>query len=229
MPVCLLVAQVEKAHPDVLTLLLQVFDEGRLTDGKGTTISCPRAIFIMTSNLVQDEIRDALDNGYVLRPPNSVLDDLDQTTKKLRERGGVTTTPIEPTEKEKKEAGQTPAAAMPVPTSASTVLSGVSLPPGSSSAARSAQLTKLASDTEQFLRFIVHPILKRAFKRDEFIGRINDMVVRPCAEAGSWGRRTEEMKECELRRRPRRADQSMIIRQERRRRKKMTRRMEDSR
>lgn len=32
--------EVEKAHPDVLTILLQLFDEGRLTDGKGVTIEC---------------------------------------------------------------------------------------------------------------------------------------------------------------------------------------------
>ena len=39
--------EVDKAHPDVLTVLLQLFDEGRLTDGKGKTIECKDAIFIM--------------------------------------------------------------------------------------------------------------------------------------------------------------------------------------
>lgn len=48
--------EVDKAHPDVLTVLLQLFDEGRLTDGKGETISCKDAIFVMTSNLASDEI-----------------------------------------------------------------------------------------------------------------------------------------------------------------------------
>lgn len=48
--------EVDKAHPDVLSVLLQLFDEGRLTDGKGKTISCKDAIFIMTSNLASDEI-----------------------------------------------------------------------------------------------------------------------------------------------------------------------------
>ena len=43
--------EVDKAHPDVLTVLLQLFDEGRLTDGKGQTIECKKAIFVMTSNL----------------------------------------------------------------------------------------------------------------------------------------------------------------------------------
>lgn len=48
--------EVDKAHPDVLTVLLQLFDEGRLTDGQGKTIECKNAIFIMTSNLASEEI-----------------------------------------------------------------------------------------------------------------------------------------------------------------------------
>ncbi|RLU24499.1 hypothetical protein DMN91_002588 [Ooceraea biroi] len=50
--------EVDKAHPDVLTVLLQLFDEGRLTDGKGKTIECKNAIFVMTSNLASDEIAE---------------------------------------------------------------------------------------------------------------------------------------------------------------------------
>lgn len=56
--------EVDKAHPDVLTVLLQLFDEGRLTDGQGKTIECKDAIFIMTSNLASDEIAD---HGLQLR------------------------------------------------------------------------------------------------------------------------------------------------------------------
>ena len=48
--------EVEKAHPDVLTVMLQLFDEGRLTDGQGNTIACKDALFVMTSNLASDEI-----------------------------------------------------------------------------------------------------------------------------------------------------------------------------
>jgi ATP-dependent Clp protease ATP-binding subunit ClpB len=51
-----LLDEVEKAHPDVLNLMLQLFDEGRITDGQGTTIECKDAIFVMTSNLASDEI-----------------------------------------------------------------------------------------------------------------------------------------------------------------------------
>lgn len=50
--------EVDKAHPDVLTVLLQLFDEGRLTDGKGQTIECKDAVFIMTSNLAASEIAE---------------------------------------------------------------------------------------------------------------------------------------------------------------------------
>lgn len=56
--------EVDKAHPDVLTVLLQLFDEGRLTDGQGKTIECKNAIFIMTSNLASTEIAD---HGIYLR------------------------------------------------------------------------------------------------------------------------------------------------------------------
>ncbi|KAM7413173.1 hypothetical protein PAMA_020514 [Pampus argenteus] len=48
--------EVDKAHPDVLTIMLQLFDEGRLTDGKGKTIECKDAMFIMTSNVASDDI-----------------------------------------------------------------------------------------------------------------------------------------------------------------------------
>lgn len=48
--------EIEKAHPDLLTILLQLFDEGRMTDGKGKTVECKEAIFIMTSNLAAEEI-----------------------------------------------------------------------------------------------------------------------------------------------------------------------------
>ncbi|MFN8057768.1 MAG: ATP-dependent chaperone ClpB [Vicinamibacterales bacterium] len=46
-----LLDEIEKAHPEVLTILLQVLDDGRLTDGKGRTIDFKNAVVIMTSNL----------------------------------------------------------------------------------------------------------------------------------------------------------------------------------
>jgi ATP-dependent Clp protease ATP-binding subunit ClpC len=51
-PFCVvLLDEVEKAHPDVLNLFLQVFDDGRLTDSKGRLVDASNAIFMMTSNL----------------------------------------------------------------------------------------------------------------------------------------------------------------------------------
>ncbi|MBP5534902.1 MAG: ATP-dependent Clp protease ATP-binding subunit [Alphaproteobacteria bacterium] len=46
--------EIEKAHPDILTLLLQVLDEGRLTDSKGTHVDFRNTIIIMTSNVASD-------------------------------------------------------------------------------------------------------------------------------------------------------------------------------
>jgi len=48
--------EIEKAHPKMLTILLQLFDEGRLTDGLNETIKCRDATFIMTSNLASGVI-----------------------------------------------------------------------------------------------------------------------------------------------------------------------------
>lgn len=46
-----LLDEIEKAHPDVLTIFMQVFDEGHLTDARGRRINCSEAIFILTSNV----------------------------------------------------------------------------------------------------------------------------------------------------------------------------------
>lgn len=46
--------EVEKAHPDVFTILLQLLDDGRITDSKGRTVDCKNTIVIMTSNLKWD-------------------------------------------------------------------------------------------------------------------------------------------------------------------------------
>ena len=51
--------EVEKAHPDVFNLLLQVLDEGHLTDGKGRTVDFKNTFIILTSNLITDRNKDA--------------------------------------------------------------------------------------------------------------------------------------------------------------------------
>lgn len=51
----ILLDEIEKAHPKVFNILLQILDEGRLTDGKGRTVNFKNAIVIMTSNLQNEE------------------------------------------------------------------------------------------------------------------------------------------------------------------------------
>jgi len=58
----ILLDEIEKAHPDVFNILLQVLDDGRLTDNKGRTANFRNTIIIMTSNLGSSIIRDNLEN-----------------------------------------------------------------------------------------------------------------------------------------------------------------------
>lgn len=113
--------EVDKAHPDVLTVLLQLFDEGRLTDGQGKTIECKDAIFIMTSNLASDEIAE---HGLELR----------KEVEKIKAERLATKNPKE-----------------------SEKLDNITI-------------------SRKFKDQVVKPILKRHFKRDEFLGRINEIV-----------------------------------------------------
>ncbi|CAH8849282.1 unnamed protein product [Trichobilharzia szidati] len=98
--------ETEKAHPDVLTALLQLFDEGRLTDGRGSTINCKDAIFIMTSNVGSQVIAEH--------------------AQALRHSSGNDEADIE--------------------------------------------------ISRDFKEKVMRPILRRHFLRDEFLGRINEMV-----------------------------------------------------
>ncbi|MCD6174999.1 MAG: ATP-dependent chaperone ClpB [Planctomycetes bacterium] len=52
----ILLDEIEKAHPDVFNVLLQVFDDGRLTDGKGRTVDFKNTVIIMTSNFASEAI-----------------------------------------------------------------------------------------------------------------------------------------------------------------------------
>ncbi len=113
--------EVDKAHPDVLTVLLQLFDEGRLTDGQGKTIECKNAIFIMTSNLASSEIAE---HALQLRR---------EADEVVRERVAGT---LEP----------------------------------------DADLSEKITISRHFKEKVVQPILKFHFRRDEFLGRINEIV-----------------------------------------------------
>lgn len=105
-----LLDEIERAHPDILTAFLQVFDEGRITDSKHGVIYCENATFIMTSNLGSEEIKKA---APLLR----------QMANRIEEQPG-----------------------------------------------------QYARVVGNFNRRI-HPVLKGAFKRDEFVGRINETVI----------------------------------------------------
>lgn len=115
-----LLDEVEKAHPDILTICLQLFDEGRITDGKGETITCKDAIFIMTSNLAQTEIGDEAEN---LRKDALKLDNAENNKDNSNENE----------------------------------VNDVTL-------------------SRQFIEETIQPILKNHFKRDEFLGRINEIL-----------------------------------------------------
>ena len=54
--------EIEKAHPDVFNILLQVLDDGRLTDNKGRLVNFKNTIIIMTSNMGSSVIRDNFAN-----------------------------------------------------------------------------------------------------------------------------------------------------------------------
>jgi ATP-dependent Clp protease ATP-binding subunit ClpB len=53
----ILLDEIEKAHPDVFNVMLQVFDDGRLTDGKGRTVDFKNTVVIMTSNIASQQIQ----------------------------------------------------------------------------------------------------------------------------------------------------------------------------
>jgi ATP-dependent Clp protease ATP-binding subunit ClpB len=57
--------EIEKAHPDVFNALLQVLDDGRLTDGKGRTVDFRNAVLIMTSNVASDHLQEMARRGEV--------------------------------------------------------------------------------------------------------------------------------------------------------------------
>jgi len=59
----ILLDEIEKAHPDVFNVLLQVFDDGRLTDGKGKTVDFKNTVIIMTSNIASSQIQQVTEES----------------------------------------------------------------------------------------------------------------------------------------------------------------------
>ena len=64
----LLFDEVEKAHPDVFNILLQVLDDGRITDSQGRTVDFKNTIIIMTSNLGSNYILEGIDGSGQITP-----------------------------------------------------------------------------------------------------------------------------------------------------------------
>jgi ATP-dependent Clp protease ATP-binding subunit ClpB len=86
----ILLDEVEKAHPDVFNILLQVLDDGRLTDGQGRTVDFKNTVLVMTSNigsrLIQQkvgqdplEIKDAVNEELKLHFRPEFLNRIDET------------------------------------------------------------------------------------------------------------------------------------------------------
>ena len=70
----LLLDEVEKAHPDVFNILLQVLEDGRLTDGQGRTVDFRNTIVVMTSNLGSDLIQNFSDDDDYQLMHNAVME-----------------------------------------------------------------------------------------------------------------------------------------------------------
>ncbi|KAI8579620.1 hypothetical protein K450DRAFT_240701 [Umbelopsis ramanniana AG] len=129
-----LLDEVKKARPNVLTIMLQLFDEGRITDGKGATVECKDAIFVMTSNLAQHQTAD---EAELLR--------LEATTDHDSQSTGINT----------EDAKQARVAADEV-----------------KSDSKDGDITL----SRRFIDRVIYPILYDYFGRDEFLGRINEVL-----------------------------------------------------
>jgi ATP-dependent Clp protease ATP-binding subunit ClpB len=80
-----LLDEIEKAHPDVWNIMLQVLDDGRLTDNKGRTVNFKNTIIIMTSNMGSDIIQDNFENVNERNKEDVVEKTKQQVMVRLRE------------------------------------------------------------------------------------------------------------------------------------------------
>jgi ATP-dependent Clp protease ATP-binding subunit ClpB len=74
----ILLDEVEKAHPDVFNVLLQVLDDGRLTDGQGRTVDFRNTVIIMTSNLGSQVIQEFAGEGNYSKMKSAVMEVVQQ-------------------------------------------------------------------------------------------------------------------------------------------------------
>lgn len=77
-----LLDEIEKANPDVFNILLQIFDDGRLTDSQGRTVNCKNALFIMTSNLGSEQILEKLSTQKTAWSKEEMLKVIDPILKR---------------------------------------------------------------------------------------------------------------------------------------------------
>lgn len=77
----ILLDEIEKAHPDVFNILLQVLDDGRLTDGQGRTVDFKNTVIIMTSNLGSSMIQEESGKSDYEKVKSKILDILEQHFK----------------------------------------------------------------------------------------------------------------------------------------------------
>ncbi|MDD5738580.1 MAG: AAA family ATPase [Candidatus Pacebacteria bacterium] len=81
----ILLDEIEKAHPEVFNILLQIFEEGRLTDAKGRPVSFRNCIIIMTSNVGSDFIAQMKPIGFEMQKGDSPAQKKDNIQKKIQE------------------------------------------------------------------------------------------------------------------------------------------------
>ena len=72
--------EIEKAHPDVFNVLLQVLDDGRITDSQGRTVDFKNTIIIMTSNLGSDYILEGIRDGQITQAAQDAVGELLRTS-----------------------------------------------------------------------------------------------------------------------------------------------------
>ncbi len=86
---CILLDEIEKAHPDVFNILLQIFDDGHLTDAKGRRVDFRNSIIIMTSNIGAELIRKGHGIGFASRSDEAKLQQQSYDTMKDKLLGEV--------------------------------------------------------------------------------------------------------------------------------------------
>jgi len=79
----ILLDEIEKAHPRVFDLFLQVLDDGRLTDSHGRTVSFRNTVIIMTSNLGSEYLRDMMNNPEIMRDPEKFKEAFEVAKKRI--------------------------------------------------------------------------------------------------------------------------------------------------